>query len=338
MGNKTLGAGVISDVFRTDERGFAMGIYTLGPLVGPTIGPLIGGYLAQTIGWRWDFWIVLIVAVTITALTEIFNSETNPRVLIERKIARLRKELGRDDLRSVYVPSGPQPSAKRILLNGLIRPTKMLVLSPLVFFLSVYIAFTYGVLYILFTTIPIVFQDTYGWSVGTTGLVYISLGVGNLVGWTIITLRSDKDIVRRTRANDGVFEPEMRLPISVYFGCLLPVTFFWYGWTTHAVNHWASAVFSLFPFAVGIIGVFLPITTYLVDCYPMYAASAIAANTVLRSLVGMLLPLAGPSMYKTLGLGWGNSLLGFISIAMIPMPLLFWKFGARLRKAQKFVL
>ncbi|KAB5558484.1 major facilitator superfamily transporter [Coniochaeta sp. 2T2.1] len=334
----TLGAGVISDVFRTDERGFAIGIYTLGPLIGPTVGPLIGGYLAETIGWRWDFWIVLIVGVTITTLIEIFNKETNPRVLIERKVARLAKETGRTDLRSVYVTSGPQPSGKRILLNGLIRPIKMLFLSPLVFFLSLYIAFVYGVLYLLFTTIPVVFQETYGWTIGSTGLVYIALGVGNLAGWAIITLRSDKDIIRRTRQNDGVFEPEMRLPISVYFGALLPITFFWYGWTTQAKNHWISAILALFPFSFGIMGVFLPITTYLVDCYPMYAASAVAANTVLRSLVGMLLPLAGPSMYDSLGLGWGNSLLGFLCIAMIPVPLLMIKFGARLRKAQKFVL
>lgn len=315
-----------------------MGIYTLGPLIGPTIGPLIGGYLAQTIGWRWDFWIVLIVAVTITSATEIFNSETNPRVLIERKIVRLREELGRDDLRSVYVTAGPQPSRRRILLNGLIRPTKMLVLSPLLFFLSMYIAFVYGVLYLLFTTIPIVFEETYGWGVGSTGLVYISLGAGNLAGWAIITLRSDKDVVRRTRANGGVFEPEMRLPMSVYFGMLLPITFFWYGWTTQYRTHWILPVLSLFPFSFGLIGVFLPITTYLVDVYPMYAASAIAANTVLRSLVGMLLPLAGPSMYKTLGLGWGNSLLGFLCIAMIPVPLLIWKFGKKLRASQRVVL
>jgi MFS family permease len=315
-----------------------MGIYTLGPLIGPTIGPIIGGYLAQTIGWRWDFWIVLIVGVTITGSTEIFNRETNPRVLIERKVARLRKELGRDDLRSCYVTTGPQPSASRILLNGLVRPTKMLLLSPLVFFLSLYLAFAYGLLYLLFTTIPIVFQETYGWSIGTTGLVYLSLGAGNLTGWIIITLRSDKDVVRRTRANGGVFEPEMRLPISVYFGLLLPATFFWYGWTAYYKTHWIAPVLALFPFSAGIVGIFLPITTYLVDCYPMYAASAIAANTVLRSLVGMLLPLAGPSMYATLGLGWGNSLLGFLCLALLPMPLLLVRFGGRLRRAQKFKL
>lgn len=70
----------------------------------------------------------------------------------------------------------------------------------------------------------------------------------------------------------------------------------------------------------------------------MYAASAIAANTELRSLVGALLPLAGPPMYDTLGLGWGNSLLGFILFAMIPLPIIFYKYGKRLREMQRFTL
>jgi len=281
---------------------------------------------------------VLIVSVIITSLTELFNTETNPRVLIERKVQRMQKELGRDDLRSCYDPPGVQKSTRQILLNGLIRPTKMLIFSPLVFFLSLYIAFVYGVLYLLFTTIPLVFQSQYGWSIGTTGLVYICLGLGNLAGWAVVTATSDKGVVKRTKANNGVFEPEMRLPISIYFGFFLPITFFWYGWSTYYKTHWISPILSLFPFAFGIIGLFLPIVTYLVDCYPMYAASAVAANTVLRSLVGALLPLAGPAMYDTLGLGWGNSLLGFLCVGMIPVPLIIYKYGARLRKSQKFEL
>ncbi|KAL2134410.1 hypothetical protein VTI74DRAFT_249 [Chaetomium olivicolor] len=328
----TLGAGVISDVFRTDERGFAIGIYTLGPLLGPTIGPVIGSFVSQTIGWRWDFWIVFIVAVVITGLTEVFNTETNPRILIQRKIKRLSRELNRTDLRSCYeTPGSEHLSQSRILLNGLVRPTKMLFLSPLVFLVSLYIAFTYGTLYLLFTTIPVVFQQTYGWSLGITGLVYICLGVGNLSGWAVITATSDKGVVKRTKANNGVFEPEMRLPISIYFSLFLPPTFFWYGWSTYYHTHWIVPVLGLFPFSFGIIGLFLPLTTYLVDCYPMYAASAMAANTVIRSLAGMLLPLAGPAMYERLGLGWGNSLLGFLCVIMIPVPLLLLRFGKKLR-------
>ncbi|KAK4667757.1 uncharacterized protein QC764_704880 [Podospora pseudoanserina] len=327
----TLGAGIIADMFRTDERGFAIGIVTLGPLIGPTVGPVIGGFVSQTIGWRWDFWIVLIISVVVCGLTELFNQETNPRVLIERKVKRLASESGRKDLRSCF-ETGEQMSQKRILLNGLVRPTKMLFLSPLVFFVSIYIAFTYGTLYLLFTTIPLVFQETYGWSIGITGLIYICLGIGNMCGWAVVTATSDKGVVRRTKQNNGVFEPEMRLSLSIWASTLLPITFFWYGWTTHYHTHWIVPVIALFPFSFGIIGIFIPLTTYLIDCYPIYAASAIAANTVARSLAGMLLPLAGPSMYENLGLGWGNSLLGFICILMIPVPLLLGRYGARLRK------
>lgn len=274
------------------------------------------------------------MAVVITGLTEIFNQETNPRILIQRKVRRLQKELGRSDLRSCYETAGAggQQGRARVLLNGLVRPTKLLFLSPLVFFVSLYIAFTYGTLYLLFTTIPVVFQQTYGWSLGITGLVYICLGVGNMAGWGVITATSDRGVVRRTRANGGVFEPEMRLPLSIWFSLLLPVSFFWYGWSAHYQTHWIVPVLGLFPFSFGIIGLFLPLTTYLVDCYPMYAASAVAANTVIRSLAGMLLPLAGPAMYENLGLGWGNSLLGFVCVAMIPVPLLLHRYGGRLRK------
>jgi MFS family permease len=252
---------------------------------------------------------------------------------MRRKVRRLQKELNRTDLRSCYeTPEAGQKSARRMLIDGLLRPTKMLFLSPIVFFVSLYIAFTYGTLYLLFTTIPVVFQQTYGWSLGITGLVYICLGLGNLAGWAVITYTSDRGVVKRTKANNGVFEPEFRLPLSTYFSFFLPPTFFWYGWAAYYKTHWIVPILGLFPFSFGIIGLFLPLTTYLVDCYPMYAASAIAANTVIRSLAGMLLPLAGPAMYQNLGLGWGNSLLGFLCVVMIPVPLLLQRYGKRLRK------
>lgn len=82
----------------------------------------------------------------------------------------------------------------------------------------------------------------------------------------------------------------------------------------------------------------MPIQTYLIDAYTIHAASAIAANAVLRSLVGAVLPLAGQSMYKALGLGWGNSLLAFIALAMCPIPVIFYKYGERIRTNPKFQL
>ena len=82
----------------------------------------------------------------------------------------------------------------------------------------------------------------------------------------------------------------------------------------------------------------MPISTYLIDAYTRYAASVMAANTVFRSLLGALIPLAGPSMYAALGLGWGNSLLGFIALAAIPLPIIFWKYGERIRTSKRFAI
>jgi hypothetical protein len=78
----------------------------------------------------------------------------------------------------------------------------------------------------------------------------------------------------------------------------------------------------------------MPAATYLVDAYTVYAASVSAASTVFRSLLGGLLPLAGNSMYNALGLGWGTSLLGFIAVAFIPVPFIFWRFGQRIRESK----
>jgi hypothetical protein len=78
--------------------------------------------------------------------------------------------------------------------------------------------------------------------------------------------------------------------------------------------------------------------TYLVDAFTMYAASAIAANTVLRSALGALLPLSGLSMYNKLGLGWGNSLLAFIALALVPVPICFSLYGGRIRSWKIFTL
>src|ERR1700721_623068 len=95
---------------------------------------------------------------------------------------------------------------------------------------------------------------------------------------------------------------------------------------------WIVPCIGLIPFGFGMMGIFIPIQTYTIDSFPTFAASGVAALTILRSLFGSFLPLAGPTMYQALGLGWGNSVLGFIAIALIPAPLMIYKFGGRIRK------
>lgn len=80
----------------------------------------------------------------------------------------------------------------------------------------------------------------------------------------------------------------------------------------------------------------MTIQVYLVDVYTLYAASALAAATILRSLFGAFVPLAGTPLYDNLGLGWGNSTLGFVAIALIPVPFLFAKYGEAIRTNPRY--
>jgi hypothetical protein len=328
----TIGGGLIADLFTTDRRGLATSLYSLGPLFGPVVGPIAGGFIGQLIGWRWIFWILLIAASVITIGIECLTTETNHRVLMQRKVSRLRIELNRPELRSCYQIEGVQPSPSHVLLTGMIRPLKMLVLSPIVFFLALYMAVTYGLLYLLFTTISSVYIGQYQFAPDICGLVYISLGIGFMSGLFTVAKLSDATVIRMTRANHGQFEPEMRLPACIFFACFIPITFFWYGWTAFFKVHWIVPTIGLIPFGFGLMGIFIPIQTYVIDAFPTFAASGLAALTILRSLFGAFLPLAGPTMYSALGLGWGNSILGFIAIGLIPVPMLIYKFGGNIRK------
>ena len=328
----TLGAGLIADLFPVEQRGFANAIFGMGPLFGPVIGPTIGGFIAERAGWRWIFWVLLMASAVTTVAIEIFNAETNHRVLIKRKTLRLRAELNRPELRSCYEDTAHPHSPSAVLRNGLLRPLKLLCCSPIVSLMSLYLSVVYGLLYLLFTTVASVFVTTYSWAPDISGLVFISLGIGFVIGLVATARLSDATVIRMTIENGGVSEPEMRLPACIIFACFVPITFFWYGWTADKAVYWLVPVVGLIPFGIGMMGIFLPIQTYLIDAFPSHASSAVAALTASRSLVGGVLPLAAPAMYAKLGLGWGNSLLGFVAIALIPAPAIIYRFGGMIRK------
>ncbi|RAL09762.1 MFS transporter [Aspergillus homomorphus CBS 101889] len=334
----TLGAGVIADLFPTEMRGRATAIWAMGPLIGPIVGPICGGFVGETIGWRWVFYLLIISGAVISAGIEVLNQETYAPLLIRWKTARLAKELNRVDLRSVYEVTGSKhqapPTARQVLAQGLKRPVVLFCKSPIVLLLSVYIAFVYSLLYLFFTTVTSVFEERYGFSTGLAGLAYIGIGTGFFIGLLAVSLTNDRMVIKLTAQNGGKFEPEMRLPLMFIFSCIIPISFFWYGWSAENAQkvHWIVPIIGMVPFGIGMLGIWMPIQTYVIDAYPAYAASANASMTASRSLMGALLPLAGPTMFRNMGIGWGNSLLGFLALAFVPVPLLFNRYGKTIRE------
>ncbi|KAH8425142.1 MFS transporter [Aspergillus melleus] len=327
----TIGSGTVADMVPKEKRAGIMAIWALGPIMGPVIGPVAGGFLAEAEGWRWVFWVIAIATGVMTIACMICYRESYAPVVLERKAARLRKETGNEKLHSIHYKGRLTPD---LFLSAMARPMKLLFRSPIVFMLAMFASVTYGYLYLMFTTITPIFENTYGFSPGVAGLSYLGFGIGSVLGLIICGIVSNRIAVAHTAR--GCFTPESRLP-PMLVGCwAIPIGLFWYGWSAKAQTHWIVPILGTGVFALGLMSVFMSANTYLVDSYLRYAASVTAANTALRSLVGAVLPLAGPSMYDALGLGWGNSLLAFIALAMCVCPLLFWRYGAAIRTHPRF--
>lgn len=294
----TIGGGSIADTFSQEQRGGAMALFALGPLFGPVIGPVAGGFLAEAEGWRWVFWVILIAAGVFTTSAFFLMRETYEPVLLERRAARLRKETNNPNLRSKLASD---LTKKQFFIRAIVRPTKMLIFSPTILIFSTYMAIVYGYLYLLFTTFTLVYEDIYHFSQGSVGLTFLGVGIGSLLGLGVFGSLSDKLAKRMAAKRGGKMKPEYRLPPLIPASFMIPIGLFWYGWSAEKHVHWIVPIIGTAWVGLGMIAMFMCIQTYFVDAFTVYAASAIAANTVLRSAVGAFLPLAGPKMYATLG-------------------------------------
>ncbi|KAF9891716.1 hypothetical protein FE257_003728 [Aspergillus nanangensis] len=299
----TLGGGIIADLMPVDQRGLAITIWS--------IGPLLAG-----------------LAIIACAL---FMKETYAPTLLKRKANKLQEQTGRD-LKTIF---DKDQTVTQIIITSIARPSKLLVQSPIVLILSLYLSVVYSYMYLFLTTFTEIFEDTYGFNTGEAGLAYLGLGVGFSIGQFSVGPFSDWYIARKRQVS-GSIQPEDRLPPLLLGSFLVPVGLFWYGWSVEAQSHWMIAITGTAFFGAGMEYIFLPIQLYLVDAFTLYATSAIAANTVVRSLFGAVIPLAGKSLYNQLGYGWGNSLLAFISIAFAPFSLFLVRFGASVRTHPRF--
>ncbi|OGM48092.1 hypothetical protein ABOM_002891 [Aspergillus bombycis] len=304
----TLGTGSIADMIPREKRAGAMAAYVIGAVFGPSIGPICGGYLTPAAGWRWNFWLMAIASGVMTVIVFLFLRESYPYVLLKRKTERLRKETGNLDLRSA-LDTGKTPG--QLFAFSIWRPLKMLM-SPIVLLLSLYAAVVYSYLYLCFTTFPLIFGGQYGFGSGASGLATLGLGVGSLVGVIFCGAASDKLSNYLTLKNGGEAKPDENK------------------------THWIVPIIGTGFLGGGMIITYMASVMYLVDAYTVYAASVTASNTIFRCLFGALLPLAGGAMYSALGVGWGTSVLGFIAVAFIPVPVIFYLYGERIRESSLF--
>ena len=192
-------------------------------------------------------------------------------------------------------------------------------------------------LYLCFVAYPIVFTDLRGWSYGISGLAFCGIGCGTLLCIAAEPLLRRMIDSHKKDPETGEVPPEAMVSVVCIAAICLAVGEIWFAWTCTPNVHWIVPILAGIPFGFGNAGVFIYSSNYLVHSYSIYAASALAGNAVLRSIMGATLPLAGPALYKALGANWAGTLLGLLEAACIPIPFIFYYKGAAIRKRSALI-
>ncbi|KAH6887661.1 major facilitator superfamily domain-containing protein [Thelonectria olida] len=319
---------VISDMFTPAERGRATTLFAAAPFLGPSIGPIVSGFLGATAGWRWIEGLMAIMTGVLLIICCLSVPETYSPVLLRRRAEFLRKGTGKYYVSKFERHKGQQTMKQRYKV-ALCRPWVLLFTEPIVLMSSTYVAIVYGTLYMLFAAYPIVYQKHRGWSPGEGGLAFLGVIAG--MALAIIYTLFEHGRYTRILVSEGSASPETRLPPSMIGAVLLPIGLFWFAWTNGPEIHWIVSITASSFFAAGLVLVFLSLLNYLIDSYTIFAASALAANSVLRSLLGAAFPLFSTKMYDGLGIHWASSVPGFLALACLPFPFVFYRYGARIR-------
>ncbi|KAJ8120878.1 hypothetical protein ONZ43_g2532 [Nemania bipapillata] len=305
-------AGTVVDISTEETRALVLSLWSIAPLNGPVTGPVIGGFVYQYLA----------------TVAMVFTKETYAPTILKAKAARLRKETDDDRWWTRY---DMNMSPTDVIKLNLTRPFVLFFTEPILWFFNLWISIVYGILYLCFVAYPIVFTEHRGWGPGLTGLSFVGIGIGTTIGilgeplWRRIINAHPRD------PKTGRIPPEATARILIIGSILTPIGQLVFAWTSLPPTHWAVPIAFGIPFGLGNSFSFIYGSNYLAGAYGIYAASALAGNAVTRSLLGGLLPLAGPKLFAALTPQWASTFLGLLEVALIPIPFVFWRYGERIR-------
>ncbi|EXF76177.1 major facilitator superfamily transporter, partial [Colletotrichum fioriniae PJ7] len=329
----SVGGGTNADLWPPALAGFVYPFYFVSPFLGPAFGPVIGGFLAEKKDFRWLEWVVLFM-VAFNYIYALPQFETYKKTILQK---RIRAET-QSNAPQAHSPKVALPSSA-IIQRIVLKPFKMLFVESIVLFMTIYMAFNFAVFYSFFAAFPYVFGGHYGFTPGQQGLTFISIALGCVIGFLAVVYIDRKTYpALEAKYGVGAVPPEYRL-YGAMVGCALnPASLFWFGWTADKGVYWLSPVIASVPFAVGNIMVYSSGALYIMNSYgSLHGASALSANSLLRYAGGGAFPLFTVQMFSSMGIGWASSLLGFVSVVLVPVPWVLYKYGSRIRAHSQYI-
>ncbi|KAF2096822.1 MFS general substrate transporter [Rhizodiscina lignyota] len=332
----SIASATIADTTPPHKRGQPLAAYYSIPYIGSLFGPLIGNFVVSGKGWRWTQWTVLFFAVSIFPLLA-FVRESYRKTIVQR-IAQ------EENLEIPQTTRSPSKIIRNFLTTTVTRPVHMLITEPIVSFVCLYCAFQFALLYTFVIAAPYVFGTVYGFSLNQQGLSFLGFIVGGLFAPLTIVLfdrfkyqKKYREFVETYGPGMREVPPEPRLYPSMVGSIILPTGLFLFAWTARPSIHWICPLVACGITMCGSILAYVGANMYMVDTYgPLYGASAAGANSLARYTLSAAFPLFTLQMYRTLGVDWATSLLGFCTVAMAPIPWVFHKWGPKLRARSKY--
>ncbi|PKY00464.1 MFS multidrug transporter [Aspergillus campestris IBT 28561] len=310
--------GLASNIFLSHrERVFPLTLYVFTLVFGVTMGPVLGAAF-QPLGWRWVFWIELIIYGAFAPIVVILMKESRGPILRARLFP---------DSDTTTKPT--KSEAIRTFKETIVRSALLLTTEPTVTVFTLWSAFAFGLVFISTQSIPIVFSGTYNWPSHTDGLVQSAIGIGQILGLLLTTFYQNRLYTRSAAHNPehpGTPIPEAILHLSIPSTAVaLAGGLFMYGWSTEQ-THWIVPAIALALIGYAIMVIVTAVSIYVTDSYAGYAASAIGAVAFGENIFAAFLPLAAKPMYLRLGYQWASSLLGFVAAVLTLAPVvLIWK-------------
>ena len=265
-----------------------MALFCTIVFIGPALGPVISGFMQLTEDWRWNFYVLLWLAGG-TEILLFTVPETLPSIVLLNKARRIRssKVPGYENVQA------PVEATDRTLAGifkvALMRPW-LLLIDPISFLVAIYMGVVYALVYMLFTIYPIVFQEKRHWNAGVGELPLIGVIVGAVLGGAVVYYNSFREKKRMLAGH--TLRPEDRLPITMLGGIVFFIAMFWFAWSGEYNSvHWIVPTIAGVFLSAAILWIFVGFLNYLADTYLMFAASALAANTIFRSACGAAAPL-----------------------------------------------